>query len=657
MRIFVKKCGAVCVSVLLLFSMFCCAAGGALAAATREGEVTGDAVALRNDAGTSGTTVLTRLYTGDKVTVLGEKNDKDGDMWYNVQTKDGKYKGYMYSQWVRIIEEIEYKPDADFEAYLTAQKFPESYKDGLRKLHAQYPNWVFVAQHLKPTWSEALDAEAQVGRSLVDTHSAYTSWKSMEYGAYNWDKKAYVWFDSGGWVAAQREVVAYYMDPRNFLNDTSIFQFESLSYSSVHTEAGVKKILAGSFMENMAKDFMDAATQTSVSVYHLASRAYQEQGKTGNQLGKGTVPNFTYNGATQSVSGYYNIFDIRAYKTDTLSAMQNGALYAKSKGWDTARKSILGGAQILGDGYINKGQNTLYLQKFDFVDGGNGYYNHQYMTNIAAAASEAAIAKKAYTDEMLNGALVFNVPVFAGMPDKPCAAPEKSNKNNDNTLTALAVEGYSLTPSFSRYTTEYAVTLPADVASAKVKATKSDSGASVSGDGTINLSGEETTVKIKVTAPSGLVRTYTVHIYRPGASGTPSVSSSTYKIGEHVTGIKAGVSAADFLKGFTVTNGTLQVVDAAGKAVTGKVATGHKLQTLSGGKVYASYPLVIYGDVSGDGAVTTKDLLIAQKHILGISKISGAALTAADSGKDGKLTTADLLRTQKQILGITSPIV
>ena len=59
----------------------------------------------------------------------------------------------------------------------------------------------------------------------------------------------------------------------------------------------------------------------------------------------------------------------------------------------------------------------------------------------------------------------------------------------------------------------------------------------------------------------------------------------------------------------------------------------------------------------GDGAVTSKDLLLAQKHILGITVLSGSYLKAADSGKDGTLTSSDLLRTQKQILGITSPIL
>lgn len=638
-----------CLSVLLAASLlFCCLFGTLwLSAATQMGTVTGDYVYVRQDAGT-GNKVITQLNSGDRVYVLGEKKDGGGAVWYHIQTSDKQYTGYMHSNYVKVDEpDVEYKPDADFEAYLTSQKFPESYKDGLRQLHAKYPNWVFVAQHLNLDWNTALNAEAKVGHNLVLDGSARESWKSMEYGAYNWETKKYVVFDSGGWVSAQREVVAYYMDPRNFLDDTSIFQFEQLSYSSAHTKEGVTSILKGSFMEPLAQDFMDVAKAKNVSAYMLASRALQEQGKTGNALGTGSV----VEGKT-----YYNIFDIGAYEANGLSAIQNGAIYAKNKGWDTPKKSIEGGADQLSKGYINKGQNTLYLQKFDMVDGGNGYYNWEYMTNVTAAKSESNIMKKAYSADVLKGAMVFSIPVYLNMPATAQAAPQ-SDKNNDNTLTALSVSGYSLTPTFSRYTTEYAVTVPKDVTKVTVNATKSDSGASVAGAGEVTLSGDSTVVSVKVTAPSGLVRTYTITVNRPGGAVAPTIGTTSYKIDTYLTGVKPNTSAADFLKGLPVNNGSAVVVNASGNAVTGNVATGHIVRIMSGSTVHASYPIVIYGDTSGDGAVTSADLLRTQKHILGVSKISGAYLAAADSGKDGAVTSADLLRTQKQILGLSSVIL
>ncbi len=636
-----------CLSVLLATSLlFSCLFGTLwLSAETQTGVVTGlDTVLRVRKSPSLSAETLEWLENGDEVTVL-DTVKAEGVTWYQIITPTGTT-GYSSSEFITIYVNPNYTPDADFEAYLTAQKFPESYKDGLRKLHAKYPNWVFVAQHLNLDWTTALNAEAKVGHNLVQNGSARESWKSMEYGAYNWDTKSYVVFDSGGWVSAQREVVAYYMDPRNFLDDTAIFQFEQLSYSTAHTVEGVTAILKGSFMEKLAADFIAVAKEKNVSAYMLASRALQEQGASGNALGHGTAEGY---------KGFYNIFDIGAYAANGLSAIQNGALYAKSKGWDTPKKSIEGGADQLGKGYISKGQNTLYLQKFDVVDGGNGYYNWQYMTNVTAAKAESSIMKKAYSAEVLKGTMVFSIPVYLNMPAAAQAAPQ-SDKNNDNTLTALSVSGYSITPTFSRYTTEYAVTVPKEVTQITVNATKSDSGASVAGAGQVTLSGDSTVISVKVTAPSGLIRTYTITVNRPGGAVAPTVSSDTYEIGTSITGIKPGITAADFLKGLSVSNGSAVLVNASENAVTGNVATGQTVRIMAGSTVFATYPVVIYGDTSGDGAVTSADLLRTQKHILGVAKLSGAYLTAADSGKDGAVTSADLLRSQKQILGL-SPVV
>ena len=642
MRSIWKRLGSIVICSVLLVS-FCQLTEGLWLFAAQTGVVTLSEgyLNVRSGAGTNYAAVG-QLEKGDVVTVT-ETVQNGNTTWYKVQK--GSLSGYVSAAYILL--QVEYKPDADFEAYLTKQNFPESYKNGLRKLHTQYPNWVFVAQHVVPDWNTALAQEARVGRNLVLT-SARNSWKSMEQGAYNWNTKSYVVFDSGGWIAAQKEVVAYYMDPRNFLDDTSIFQFECLSYSTAHTADGVRQILDGSFMTPLVNAFMETARTTGVSAFHLASRALQEQGKTGNALGTG----YAIDGKK-----YYNIFDIGAYQTATASAIQNGAVYAKARGWDTPEKSITGGAEQIGRGYIKMGQDTLYLQKFDVVDGGNGYYGHQYMTNVTAAKAESSSMKRAYSAETLKSALVFNIPVYRNMPQTACAAPQ-SNGNNDNTLTALSVAGYSLTPTFSRYTTEYALTVPATVTAVTLEATKSDSGARVSGTGKIVLSGADTAAKVVVTAPSGLTRTYTVHIFRDGITDNgPHFGDTKYTVGTVVSGIAPGATAKTLIAGLPVKDGTVRLVTARGAAVTDKVATGQLVQLMDGNTVVASYPVVIYGDTSGDGAVTSRDLLISQKHILGLSTLSGAYLTAADSGKDGKLTSADLLRTQKQILGLSSAVL
>ena len=62
---------------------------------------------------------------------------------------------------------------------------------------------------------------------------------------------------------------------------------------------------------------------------------------------------------------------------------------------------------------------------------------------------------------------------------------------------------------------------------------------------------------------------------------------------------------------------------------------------------------VIYGDVNGDGAVTSMDLLYVKRHILGTKLLEEPYLTAADAnrGNDG-ITSIDLLYIKRHILDI-----
>ena len=88
----------------------------------------------------------------------------------------------------------------------------------------------------------------------------------------------------------------------------------------------------------------------------------------------------------------------------------------------------------------------MYLKKFN-VQGSN-LYGHQYMTNVQGAYSEGKLMSKAYDETARHGALVFRIPVYKNMPDKPCVKPT-GNSNPNYMLKSLSVDGYNLTPSFS----------------------------------------------------------------------------------------------------------------------------------------------------------------------------------------------------------------
>ena len=515
------------ISYILSFAIAASMAASCLtaSAANMTGSCTADVLNVRSGAGTGYSKTGTVSY-GDSLTILSETTDSSGAKWYKISC--GNVTGYVSAAYVQLTSSgSQGSSDADFESYMTKQGFPESYKPYLRTLHEQHPKWIFTAQKLGVDWSTALKEECVVGRNLVHS-SALASWKSMEKGAYDFNGGYWYGLD-GSWVAASKEIIMYYMDPRNFLNDTYIFMFENQSYDpSYQTESGVKTILADTFMSGSytcpdtkkkytySQTFMDAAKKSGVSPYHLASRCRNEQGVNGAPQSLGTVKGY---------ENYFNFFDIQAYATSTMTAAEMGCRYAKTTNptyllpWTNQYKSIVGGSIFLGTGYITKGQDTLYLQKFDMVDGGNGLYYHQYMTCVFGQANEAISLKNAYSQDILNSAMEFKIPVYNNMPDKLCPKPTSSGDNN-NYLNSLSVSGTSISPKFDKFTTSYTATVKAEISSVTVNANPLGKSAKVSGNGKVSLKTGENTIKVTCTAASGVKRTYTIKITRKAASQT-----------------------------------------------------------------------------------------------------------------------------------------
>gem|GEM_PF-1576609 len=250
------------------------------------------------------------------------------------------------------------------------------------------------------------------------------------YGTYY-----YKTVEGSSWFQPHGQVVRYYLDPRNFLNETNIFQFEQLAYdSSVHTEQGVIAIIRTTFMNNTmiettdgrsityARAIMEAAAAYNVSPYHLASRIIQEVGPNGSVASKGN---------STSYPGIYNFYNIGAYTgvTDGLKWASQSGSYGRP--WNTQYKSIMGGAQYIAEGFINRGQSTLYFQKFDVVDNGGNYYDHQYMSNIVAPSAEGVNIYNAYNKlGIVNSGFVFLIPVYNNMPGYAYPLPVKYNYPN-----------------------------------------------------------------------------------------------------------------------------------------------------------------------------------------------------------------------------------
>ncbi len=378
----------------------------------------GSPLNIRSGAGSS-YSLLGTLANKSNVLVTGSANDKNGKVWYKYQFSSTKT-GYICSDYVKLNTVTS---DSSFESYMTAQGFPESYKSGLRVLHAMHPNWTFKALKLNVTWTQALNAEtANPGTNLVSPSSP-VSYRSTASGAYNSSTKKWSTYD-GGWYPASKTVVAYYMDPRNFLNDTGIYQFMTHSYDSSNQNADtVTAVVKGSFMEtrnpgsgysNYASLINAVGKASNVNPNVLAAMIVQEQGTKGTS----SLISGTYSG----YKGYYNFFNVGAYTTASNSKIVNGLIYAKDHGWNSVYNSIKGGADFYYKGYVSKKQNTYYLKKFNVNNGVSNLATHQYMTNVQGAAGEGSLVRKAFGSDS-GSSVTFEIPVYSSMPETICQLP------------------------------------------------------------------------------------------------------------------------------------------------------------------------------------------------------------------------------------------
>ncbi len=312
----------------------------------------------------------------------------------------------------------------------TLSRFPESYYSGLWLLHNLKPNYVFTPYYTNLSFDTALVAEDSKARSLIQ-NSSYPSYVKPNSEVY----------DKPDWMMARTEVVSYFMDPRNFFTPEKIFAFELLGFDpNVHTVDGVREIIRGSFMDgspdyDYAQIIYEAGENAGVSPYFLASRIIQEMGYSGESaLSRGELTGY---------EGYYNYYNIGAYATtEPGGAVINGAKYAQwGKDWEgqeitdteaayllpwtSVERAIKGGAIWIATGYIDKGQNTLYFQKFDVLDDGTDRYNHQYAQNIMMAYSEGMRYYRSYDSiGMTDAGFEFIIPVYNNMPDSYGSLPE-----------------------------------------------------------------------------------------------------------------------------------------------------------------------------------------------------------------------------------------
>ena len=619
--------------------------------------------------------VLHYLDSGDEIKPIGEKipstvSSCKTDFYqvsFNYPTTGRTYVGYVCGDYVQF--EVDVTPYVE---EFTNAGFPKHYWKYLALLKNDHPNWTFQAYQTGIKWSDALDNEAIVGKSLIHkNYSGDGGYLDISNASYNYLTDSWNSFDGSSWFAANRQTVAYYMDPRNFLNETYVFMFENLTYQpETQTKEAVSQILNSEFLNQYIDTFMQSAETYQVSPIHLASRVRQEVGTTVSVATSGAA--FEKDGKVYQ--GLYNFYNIGA--TSGADNWKKGLIWANGgvdqtvttfgRPWNTPEKSIMGGAEYIAHYYINQKQDTLYYQKWNVAS--QNPFTHQYMTNIMAPMSEAATTFSSYQDIGLTQkgensfAFTFNVPIYLDMPEEKTELPTPGNPNDY--LKTISINGTEL-DNFSSEKTDYTVYVSDK--KVKIEATTINNYAKINGIGEIELSEKETKIPITVTAQNGATRQYHLTLISTNSDDTNDIAKisikevihaadirieenilSKFSFQQTVASLKEQIHKVNDKVQVTVTdsNGTMKTDDKM-------LATGDQIQFIADDQTEI-YQVLIYGDLNSDGKLDLTDILYVQRHYLHVdgSQLAGIYYKASDVDKNGVIDLSDLLQFQRQYLQV-----
>lgn len=389
---------------------------------------------------------------------------------------------------------------------------------------------------------------------------------------------------------------------------------------------------------------LEAAKQSGMSPYSIATKIIQEVGSKGSQSVTGDYAGY---------EGYYNFYNYAA--SDGGSPIAKGLEYAKNGNgdmsqakknellipWNDQYKAIVGGAKLLADSYTNAGQNTAYFYKWDVVGvtilksgqsqsiSSSKCFRHQYMTNIQDPTSQTSKLYNTYVNaNIINEKLNFVIPVYNNMP--------KTNKLPSN-ITETSGKMYYMTGTGVR-----------------VRSTPSTSGSVLA---TMNTLDEKVMVLQRKCANADGYDWDKVKL----SSGVEGYIASRYlsPCEEEKNAVIEGnnVKAIPNINIKTMANElgiTSYEVTKDGKKVesTEKIGTGYKLKDTKNNK---EYTLVVLGDLNGDAEVNTGDSFLIKQVIMEVKTLTNDDIKkAADINGDGAINTGDSFIIKKQIMEVSN---
>lgn len=616
------------------------------------------------------------LDSGDEVTVI-ESKEKVNSPDKNVCSDYYVYTSYYFSAYNKTFYgyychanlstgEISDELKKEF----SDAGFPESYWNKLAILKQAHPDWTFKAIDTDLDFNTVILNQTYGTKSLLRrSMSNNYAYLDISNSGFNYKGDKYIAYDditgSDPWYKANYDAIAYYVDPRNFLSDMYIFQFETLNYDESVSDDKIKgslsSILNNGYLANFIDIFLEAGKLSGVNPIYLASLSKEE---IGNESSPSTAISGQYN-------GMFNFYNIGANSGE--NPVYNGLDFAANtdsitlRPWNTEYKAIVGGAKWIYNSYIYHGQDTSYFKKYNVVYNylvaigkkpTYSNYSNQYMQNIKAPSSEAETTYRSYyNNNMLDLSYTFYIPVYNNMPDSTYLPTNGGWPNNY--LDSIKIND-KLIADFDGDVEEYNYYLDINNKDIDITATPVSSTATISGTGKFKVE-ENTTKVIKVTAQNGNVKEYKINIILTGAeiedpiNVQKTLNNAGIKNGDkYITGLLINSDISNIKTKILNANSDASVIlkdrnDSIKES--GIVSTGDKV-IITVGSETKEYELVVYGDVNGDGKIKATDYVLIKNKIMGTGILSGPYLEAADVNRDGNVKATDYVLIKNSIMGI-----
>ena len=233
---------------------------------------------------------------------------------------------------------------------------------------------------------------------------------------------------------------------------------------------------------------------------------------------------------------------------------------------------------------------------------------------------------------------------------------EAAPLSDNNYLSALSVEGYTLTPSFDKETDRYSITIPADVNSINVSATPEDNSADVDGTGTVEVT-ESKTVTVTVTAQSGAIKVYSIVVTKEGDEPSEDeITSHEYGhiIENDIIKTVAYKTKPNELKDqLDNPNEHLFIRnkdDSEDVSNDTNLATGMIVKLIVNNDEKDAKYIVVKGDVDGNGQIALLDAVKVIGDYVEKTPLEGVWLEAGDYDSNGSIALLDVINIIKEYL-------